>query len=439
MVLKKVNNKKSNSNRRQGKPNILLLHFSGPPLTSGVDNILKDQARMFRKHNYRVEILAGIVKQFRRDIPTRTISKINPRDELVYSVRKELEKGIVSDKYYKLEDLLYKKVKRYLIQRKINICIVHNIFTRYYNLALTSVLSRLSDEMENVKFITWVHDVNFYDDPYFNLPKNLTKLKPWKNLVTPNKNMIYICVSEYLKDNLKSAFKGSKVKVDIKVVPNVHDIPKFLGLSPLMRKFYDDIDGLNAELIASIPVRAVPRKRLEIAIDVAKSLVEKGIYFKLLLTANIDYKRPENYNYYLGLKKQIASNKLENNVFFVEEYFAEYGKQINKKASIPIPELLIISDFMLLTSSLEGFGVPLIEAGLMRCPIFATDIPPFREIGTTNINYFSLKDSPEDIATFILSRLKKFPQSYFYKKVIMNYSMRKIFAKQIIPLIESIY
>jgi len=85
---------------------------------------------------------------------------------------------------------------------------------------------------------------------------------------------------------------------------------------------------------------------------------------------------------------------------------------------IPIPELFLISDFLLFTSRVEGFGLPLLEAGLMRCPIFTVDIPPLREIGSTNINYFTLDTKPEQIADFILENIKKMPQAYFYRKII---------------------
>ena len=206
-----------------------------------------------------------------------------------------------------------------------------------------------------------------------------------------------------------------------------------------MRAFYDFIDGRQSDLIACIPVRAVPRKNLELAIAITKEILKKGINFKLILTANVDYKRPENLQYYYKLKELVKENNLEKNIFFLEEYFQHYFTQVQPKKpipSIPIPEVYIISDFLLMTSVIEEFGLPLLEAGLMRCPIFASDIPVFREIGTTNINYFSLKDQPAKIADFILTKMKFMPQAYFYRKVINQYSLHLEFKNLIIPLIE---
>ncbi len=165
-------------------------------------------------------------------------------------------------------------------------------------------------------------------------------------------------------------------------------------------------------------------------------MADRKINFKLLLTANIDYKRERNRQYYQRLKDLVKELDLTNNVFFLEEYFQRFATAKKPAPAIPITELFEISDFLLFTSEAEGFGLPLLEAGLMRCPIFANDIPPLREIGTTNINYFTLDMTPEQIADFILEHLKNMPQAYYYRKVIKQFSLHTTFEKYVIPLIE---
>ncbi len=416
------------------KPKIAIIHFSGPPMISGVDVMMKDQARLFRLFNYKVEIVAGIGRQFRKDIPVHIIRRINPSHPLVLSVRKELEQGVVSPAFYQLEKSLYNTMKKYITEHHIDVVILHNLYTRYYNLALTSALTRIMKELPDVKFAAWVHDMVFYDDPYVHLDKKLAEHYPWSLLVHPVAGLSYVCVSEFLKDNLLSAF-GNEKPTMVTVIPNVHDIPKFFGLTPIMRRFYEEIDGLGSDLIACIPVRAVPRKNLELAIRIARAMVDRGVNFKLVMTANVDYKRVENQRYYEMLKKMVVDLSLREHVFFLEEYFEKF-KEDSVVPPVPIPELYQISDFLLMTSRLEGFGLPLLEAGLLRCPIFASDIAPFREIGTTNINYFSLSDEPGTIADFILEQMKTMPQAYFYRKVIKNYSLHTTFRTTILPLID---
>lgn len=414
------------------KPHIAIMHFSGPPTVSGVDVIIRDHARLFRLYNYKVDLIVGSGKQFRKDIPVHVFRNISAMNPLVLKVRQELEKGIVSKRFFQLEKSLYTKIKQYLVAHDITVLIVHNIMTRHYNLALTSALMKLTDDMPNVKVIAWVHDTAFFDDPFFHLDKTLTTNFPWNLLVTSHSNITYVCVSEFLKQNLLRALKPAPTVVHM--VPNGLDIPKFMGLCPIMRQFYDYIDGLNSDLIGIIPVRAVPRKKIEYGIRIAESMVGKGINFKLILTANIDRKRIENIQYFEKLRTLVKDLHLEKHVFFLEQFFRETLPD-KPDARIPMPEAYMISDFLILTSSIEGFGLPLLEAGLIRCPIFASDIPPFREIGTTNINYFTTQSDPGKIADFILSTMKKLPQAYFYRKVLNHYSLRQIVKQQILPLI----
>ena len=45
----------------------------------------------------------------------------------------------------------------------------------------------------------------------------------------------------------------------------------------------------------------------------------------------------------------------------------------------------------------EGFGLPLIEAGLYKSRLIARDIPVFREIGAKSAVYFSTTDDLVDL------------------------------------------
>jgi len=416
------------------KPKIALFHYSGPPVISGVDFVIRDQARLFRLFNYKVEIVAGMAKQFRKDIPIHIIRRMSPNNKFVLKVRQELEKGYIPPLFYKLEKSLYESLKNYLITNNITICIIHNIMTRHYNLPLTAAFVRLIKEFPQIKFIAWVHDTIFSDLSYGKFDSNIIKTYPWSILTTPLDSLYYVCVSEFLKKNLLDTLARKWIK-HLSVIPNGIDVAKFLGLSPQMRLFYQTIDGPKSDLIACIPVRAVPRKRLELGLYVTKTMVDRGINFKLILTANIDYKRPENHAYFMHLKDLVEELKLENHVHFLEDFIEKIN--LAKKTSTPISvnEVYLISDLLLFTSSLEGFGLPLLEAGLLHTPIFASDIPPFREIGTTNINYFPLDATAEKITDMILDRMKKMPQAYFYRKVIKKYSLQAIFQNQIIPLL----
>ncbi|QXQ06469.1 glycosyltransferase family 4 protein [Sphingosinicellaceae bacterium] len=54
----------------------------------------------------------------------------------------------------------------------------------------------------------------------------------------------------------------------------------------------------------------------------------------------------------------------------------------------------------ILASTIEGFGLPLVEALHRGVPVIASDIPAFREIGTVGVDFFRLGD-PSDLARVI--------------------------------------
>lgn len=416
------------------KPKIALIHFSGPPLIAGVELILRDHARIFRQFNYKVEIIVGAGKQFRKDISVHTVARMDSANKFVLKVQKELANNHISSTFRLIEKNLYTYLKKYLLTHKIDICIVHNIMTRHYNLPLTSALVQLSNDLPHIKFVTWVHDISFADITYSKVNPLLAKEYPWSLLVTPLPNWYYVCISDFRKKELIATFNGN-VPRKIITISNGIDVGKFFGLSPQIRTFYKEIGGIESDLIACMPVRVIKRKNLELGIKIAHEMVRKNVNFKLIITGNTDHHQLVNLEYYGYLKALVKELALEKNVFFLTEFLKTIP---NNNHQIDVRQIYQISDFLLMTSSIEGFGLPLLEAGLSRTPIFASDIKPFHEIGTTNIHYFSTAAHPRKLAEIILNKMKSFPQAYFYRKVIKKYSLQHIFKTKILPFIDEV-
>ena len=93
----------------------------------------------------------------------------------------------------------------------------------------------------------------------------------------------------------------------------------------------------------------------------------------------------------LGLRKKL---RLENEVVFLFEGIGPVSDRM-------MYDLYSLSDLLLFSSAQEGFGIPLLEAGLFRLPVFCSNIPPFREIGLDMVNYFELGDTPAVVAARI--------------------------------------
>lgn len=131
------------------------------------------------------------------------------------------------------------------------------------------------------------------------------------------------------------------------------------------------------------------------------------------------------------LKKKVSGLGLEEKVIFL--YNEQEGGWL-----VPdeiVPDFFKIADALLLTSRVEGFGIPVIEGGLFKLPVFAANIAQFREVGGEDIFFFDLGANPRDAAQKILEVYKDLPVNRMSKKAIRNFSWPMIFKNEIEPLL----
>ena len=99
-------------------------------------------------------------------------------------------------------------------------------------------------------------------------------------------------------------------------------------------------------------------------------------------------------------------------------------------------DLYIISDILLLTSESEGFGLPVLEAGICKLPVFITDIDVFKELFGYGAYYFNLKDEPSDIAEMILSVTNNARQISLFKRVLRKYDWQMVYEGRLKKLLS---
>jgi len=414
------------------KPKIALIHYSGPPIIAGVENMIKSHARAFRFYKFPVHILVGAGEQFRKDIPLKVFKDFSPRNPLVLKIRKEYEEGKVSKNFYRLEEKIYDSLKRYLIKEKIEICIVHNVMTMHYNLALTSALSRLAKDLKNIRFIAWTHDSTFGDSYYKNIRLKKYKIYPWKLIREPQDGFEYVAISKFRARQLKNVF--SKQRIKIKVIPDFIDFTKFFSFSSQIRRLIEETKIQEADLIGITPVRALERKNLELVVDIVREIVKRGINLKLIITAPLDFQLPQARKYLDKIIKKIKDLKLENYIIILSQYKFQDGTSFDLPR-LTISDLYILADFLLLTSKVEGFGLPLLEAALAKIPIFCSNIRSFKEIGKNLIYYFNLNENPKNIAIEIINYSLKSRRYRFSHRIRKEYFFFKVFEQKIIPFI----
>ena len=96
------------------------------------------------------------------------------------------------------------------------------------------------------------------------------------------------------------------------------------------------------------------------------------------------------------------------------------------------------ADAMFFPSRQEGFGIPILEAGLARLPIFATDLPPFRESAGPNATLFALAAKPRDVARTIVDTLQADRAFQLRRRVLKNFTWQRIVTNKILPLLEQV-
>jgi glycosyltransferase involved in cell wall biosynthesis len=100
-----------------------------------------------------------------------------------------------------------------------------------------------------------------------------------------------------------------------------------------------------------------------------------------------------------------------------------------------VAELYTLADALLFTSRSEGFGIPMLEAGLARLPVFCSDIPPFRESGQADVTYLPLDGAPGKAAAVILRTLKGDPRERLRRRVRREFTWSNLVRERLAPLL----
>jgi glycosyltransferase involved in cell wall biosynthesis len=105
-----------------------------------------------------------------------------------------------------------------------------------------------------------------------------------------------------------------------------------------------------------------------------------------------------------------------------------------------VSELLRVSDVLFLPSHREGFGMSVLEAGLLGMPVFAAkSVPSALEIGKKNVTLFSPESPTDQVAELILHCIEENPVHRLRRHVRQGFTWKNIFEQQIVPLLAEAY
>lgn len=409
---------------------VAILHYSAPPVIGGVENVILAHLRLFLDAGYSTAVVAGRGKQAALPpgaefIPIPELDSQHPH---ILAISQELDQGRVPAQFEETVTRLSRKLAPAL--HSAELVIVHNIFTKHFNLPLTTALFRLLDEGVIRRCVAWCHDITWTS------PNSRSKVFPrfpWDLLRTYRSDVTYLAVSRDRQDDL-AALLGCP-PAQIRVIYNGVDPGELLGLSGAGLALIGRLSLWESDLNLLMPVRVTQAKNIELALRVVAALKERGIHPKLVLTGPPDPHDPMNMEYFgslLTLREQLG-------VVDEMRFVYESGPVPAEPWTIEMPlvaELLRASDALFMPSHREGFGMPILEAGLAGLPVFcAENIPAAREVGEPDIVRFSPDADADQVANLILQWAEQSPALRLRRRVRQTLTWQSIFRQEILPLL----
>jgi glycosyltransferase involved in cell wall biosynthesis len=184
-------------------------------------------------------------------------------------------------------------------------------------------------------------------------------------------DVTYVATSEQRAKEIKAQLKPAVSPV---VIPNMVDPVRVFGLTPEMRESLPSLLLSERDFVFLLPARVMVRKNIEFAIEVVKRLVELERNPFLMITGAGDTNSVAAKHYGDFLRQSLPKHLL-NHVVFVNDFFSVLDETLR--------DLMLVSDCLIYPSRQEGFGLPVIEAGLFRLPVWCNNVPACQALGTS--------------------------------------------------------
>lgn len=408
---------------------IAIIHYTYPPVIGGVEIVIQAHARILAKNSYRVKIISGVGKS-ENGIQVTAIPELRSLACFEENLDKKLKEGEVPPEFEQLSEKIYLKLEREL--QDVDVCIVHNIMTMHFNLPLTCSLKRLMENLHSrIKFYIWCHDSALIN-PAYRCEIAQPAHYPWSILSEFIPQAEYIAISKFRQEELQNLFSIDSER--IQVVPAGIDLKSFLDISDSVWNFAQNKEIFASDIVMFFPSRILRRKNYELGIRVADEMKKRGKNCKFIITSPPDPHNPETSNYFDYLHDLCMKLGLQEEVLFLSDFKESYNLKLDFKE---IKDFYSLCDVLFVTSTQEGFGIPLLEAAVKKVPIVCTDIEPFSEIVGNYALRIGLQEDVSEAVTKIFSYLDSSSTFSMFRRVKMYYSWEAIFKNYLKKLVAT--
>jgi glycosyltransferase involved in cell wall biosynthesis len=406
-----------------------ILHYAGPPFVGGVEITMAAHARLLTADGRRTVVLAGKGGYVGPGVELQYVAELGSRGEELERIARELAAGEVSPAF----DALVGRIADLLACALggVGVLMAHNALSLHKNLALTAALRRLHDVGRLPRLLAWCHDFAWLDPLY---QPELHPGYPWDLLREPWPGVRYVAVSEDRRHMLAGLLGLDPAAVAV-VTPGV-DLAGFLKLEPETTELLAELRLLDADPLLLLPARITRRKNIKLAVAVTGELRRGGRDARLVVTGPPGPHNPANAAYLAELLALRGRSGAEDGAIFLYEALVHADGRPREVPDALLADLYRLADALIFPSRYEGFGIPVLEAGLSGVPIFCSDIPPLRATAGAAAVYFGPDDPPDQIAGRIAAALDADPRYRLRRAVRTGYTWEAIYRRDIVPLLD---
>jgi mannosylglucosylglycerate synthase len=395
-------------------------------VVGGVEAVVGRHAALLAGAGHRVRIIAGRGRGMSADpgVELVLVPLADARAPRIARLRRSLDAGEVPVAFGDVVDELQDRLATAI--EGLDVVVAHNVCSLTLNLALTAALHGLVVRGSAPPLVAWHHDhaLASQRETTTALPAGL----PWDLLRTVWPGVRHVAVSEARRHDLEAIYGPAAGR--ILVVPNGIDQDAFLGVSAAGRALLDRLSIDPGAAILLAPARITRRKRLELAIGAVASL-RAGIDAHLVVTGPPDPHEGRSEGYAGELVELAGALGISSSVHLL-------SLEGPSPTAAVIADLYRVADLLVVPSADEGFGLPVLEAGLVRLPIVCTDLPVLRELAGDAGTYIQARAGAAAWAEAIGRVLREDGRVRLRRRIRSSYSWEAIGTTMLEPLLADV-
>jgi glycosyltransferase involved in cell wall biosynthesis len=399
-----------------------LLHFTAPPVVGGVETVLGHHARLMAAAGWSVRMIAGRGGPPDPGVDLVTVPLADGRHPAIRDVQRALDLGSVPPAFEGVVDELARDLRA--ATDGLDVVVAHNVCSLSVNIPLTAALHRLVEAGDIRRLVAWNHDIAAASERY---RPRLHAGRPWDLFRQPWPAILTVTISEPRRGELAAA-TGVPAGT-VRVVPNGIDRDGFLGLSPSTHQLIHALHLGTASPVLLTPARVTPRKNLELAVGVAAELRRSGDDARLVITGSLDPHDADARRHLDALRELALRTGAADGVHLLVDGPPGW------RSERVVADLFRVADVLFLPSHDEGFGLPILEAGVCRLPVVCSDIPALRELAGDDATYIDPAGTPAAAAARLRERLAGDPAFRLATRCRAAFDWDALFATRIRPLL----